>query len=155
MLDKTIGDSAEFIEQGIVLYPTALRLDVIFGSPKFLASVLDDKKYYTDDEADFNRLDEVEDNESVESCDGATWEYRTNTPLDQSDVYKIIMWVRDSNSVSAVMHELIHVTWAVYKYSGIRMDVESQEFQAYLMSYLSHTVLNLIYDNKPKSLNNT
>lgn len=152
MLTKNIVEPVEFIKQNIQLYPTALRLDVIFGSTKYLASVLDNSQYFVNGAVDLKRIDEVENNASVESCDGAVWEYMVESPesdssdaQDEADKYKIIMWVKDSNAIPTIMHELIHVTWAVHKYSGIKMDVDSQEFQAYMMSYLTHEILNLIF----------
>src|SRR6056297_482152 len=121
--------------QDIVLYPTEYKLDVIIGSPEYLAQILSES--YPDN-ANFERLEEVR------SRDGALWEMQAefNDEVEEKpDLFKIIMWCREFD-IPSISHELIHVTWTVHRYTGIRMDMDGQEFQAYMHTWLLKKIMN-------------
>jgi len=120
------------IKQNIRLYPTNFVMDVVFGDVEYLKKIV--KMFYEE----FFDMDDIED---MSGKEGAVWSFVDE--VEGRDTLKYLLWIKDARNIVTINHEIVHITWEVQRQTGIRMDAEAQEFQAYMHDYLLVEILNI------------
>ena len=78
-------------------------------------------------------------------------EYSKIPNLDSNDCYSVadegvfMTYLTDS---SCIDHEVIHLSWYILDYYGIKISADNNEIQAYLFEYIKSNIVKLMSLNK-------
>jgi hypothetical protein len=62
---------------------------------------------------------------------------------EENGITDFVLWLNEGYDTDTVVHEVVHISWHLLDYIGIKLDADNHEAQAYLIEFLYNQIMNI------------